>query len=193
MSLLKNIQENQLTDLLISHRIDLKNTRVKVVFPSSNNRFSLEYFNKERRELVRIFKEIEDTITQRADEHYGDIKNFREVGGYLLIKRNNQRYDCRTVFETTGEKGRQIVSPGRGVNLQWSCEYPELSDLEIDWEEIEFFVQYHSHPFSNAPHPQDIRFGIQNFEFVPENVRYFQTIYAKNWHPKFFWLEHYRE
>jgi hypothetical protein len=179
--------QKRLTNLLKEENIDLEETRVGVVFPTSLKNI----FSRRKRKLIEIFKEIEGRVRDRADSTYEDIKKFREVGGYLLIKQNKSQYSLESVFETKGEIGRQVVIPGRGLDFRWSCTFPEINELNIDWESVVSFIRYHSHPFTNTPHPQDITAGIRNLRNIPKNVEYLQTIYSKIWIPSFLWLKHY--
>ncbi|MBA7615338.1 hypothetical protein ES703_22616 [subsurface metagenome] len=179
--------QKRLTNLLEEENIDLEETRVGVVFPTSLKNI----FSKRKRKLIEIFEEIERRVRDRADPTYEDIERFREVGGYLLIREKESRDFLESVFETEGEIGRPVVFPGRGLDFRWSCALPDIKTLNIDWESAVFFIKYHSHPFTNHPHPQDITSGIRNLRDIPKNVEYLQTIYSKLWAPNFLWLKHY--
>ena len=176
-----------LTSLLDEENIDLGGTRIKAVLPTSTKNI----FSRKKRKLIKIFKEIEGRVKDREDPTYKGIERFREVGGYLLIKQNKSQYSLEPVFETKGEIGRQIVIPGRGLDFRWSCTFPGINELNINWESVVSFIRYHSHPLTNHPHPQDITTGIRNLRDIPKNVEYLQTIYSKIWTPNFLWLKHY--
>lgn len=193
MNLLRKMQKDVFEKMLLDQGVNSEEFRIKIVFPASGMNFLSGLFNKENRKLRKIYEEIEERVRERADSFYENIKKFREVGGYLIIKENQNKYYLQTIFETIGEEGRQVVLLGRGVDIRWECFFPKIGELKIDWDNAVFFIKYHSHPFVNNPHPQDIAIGTEEVKTLPLDVRYLQTIYAKNWHTKFFWLEHYRE
>ena len=176
-----------LTNLLDEENIDLEETKMRVVFPTSLKNI----FRRRKRKLIEIFWEIEGRIRDRADPTYEDIERFREVGGYLLIREKESRDILESVFETEGKIGRSVVFPGRGLDFRWSCVLPNIKTFDIDWESAVFFIRYHSHPFTNHPHPQDITSGIRNLRDIQKNVEYLQTVYSKLWTPSFLWLKHY--
>lgn len=173
---------------LLGEDIDLEETRVKVVFPTSLRNI----FNRRKRKLIKIFEEIERRIKHKADLTYKDIENFREIGGYLLINQNKSQYFLESLFEAQGEIGRPVVFPGRGLDFRWSCSLPDIKNLDIDWKSAVCFIRYHSHPFTNTPHPKDITTGIRNLKSIPKTVEYLQTIYSNISIPNFLWLKHYQ-
>lgn len=183
---LVNLQK-RLTNLLDEEDIDLRGTKVEAVLPTSMK----SIFSRRKRRLIGIFKEIERRVKKKADPIYEDMERFREIGGYFLIRGKESRYLLESVFETEGEIGRQVVIPGRGLDFRWDCTFPEINELNIDWEPVISFIRYHSHPFTNHPHPQDITAGIRNLRDIPKNAEYLQTIYSKIWIPSFLWLKHY--
>ena len=184
---LANLQKRVLIGLLREENMDLEGTLLEVVFPTSTKNI----FSRKKGRLIRIFREIESRIKERADPIYEeDAEKFREVGGYFLIKQNRSRYSLESIFETEGETGSQIVLPGRGLVISWSCTFPDINTLDIEWESTVSFVKYHSHPFTNYPSPQDITEVIRNLRDIPKNVEFFQAIYSNGWAPNFLWLKH---
>ena len=179
-----------LTSFLDEENINLRGTKIEVVLPSSIK--IKDTFNRKKRNLIDIFNGIERKVRERADPFYDmDIERFREIGGYSIIKQIGTEYLLESVYETEGETARPVVFPGRGLDLQWSCNFSEIDKLNINWEEVIFFIRYHSHPFTNNPHLKDINAGIKNLEEIPKNIEYLQTIYSKIWSPNFLWLKHY--
>jgi len=174
--------------LLVEETPGIKGTQVKTITPTSVTNI----FSPRNRRLAAIFREIESRIRERADPTYEDIEQFREIGGYFLIRRKESKYQLETIFETTGEVVRPVVFPGRGLDFRWDCDFPEISELNIDWRNAACFLRYHSHPFTTHPHPQDIIGGIKELQEVPRDIRYIQAIYCKTWTPSFLWFEHFR-
>lgn len=168
--------------------MDVRKTQVKAVLPTSVKNI----LNSRKRKLRNVFKGIERKVRERADPFYECMIGFKEVGGYFLIRQIGYEYSSESVYETEGEIGREVVVPGRGLDFRWSCNLPDINTLDIEWKSAVAFVRYHSHPFINQPHPEDISAGIKNLFNIPKNVEYFQVIYSKIWTPSFMWLEHYR-
>jgi hypothetical protein len=164
--------------------INLQGTQARIVSPTRG-------LGKPR-SLKRAFRKVEATIRERADQFYESSEDIREVGGYMLIRQDNKRYNVENLFGVVGEKGRSSVFPGKGLVFQWSCSLPKIACLDIDWTNVSHFVRYHSHPLSTTPNPQDITVGIEQLQDIPKDVAFYQTIYSKVWHPRFLWIEHSR-
>lgn len=101
-----------------------------------------------------------------------------------------QDHSLEKIFETEGKLGKQVVIPRKGLDFFWSCTFPKISELNINWDNVISFIKYHSHPFTNTPHSQDVYAGIRDLSNIPKYVAYYQTIYSKIWTPNFLWLEH---
>jgi len=179
--------QKRLDSLLNEEKIDMKGTKVKVVLPISIK----DILNSKKRKLRNVFRDIEGKVREKADPFYDPKVEFKEVGGYFLIKQIGYEYFSESLYKTEGEVGRKLVVPGRGLDIRWSCNFPEINALDIEWKSAIAFVRYHSHPFTNQPHPQDIVAGIKDLSNIPKNIEYFQAIYSKIWSPNFLWLAHY--
>lgn len=180
-------QESILEGIL--HDVDLEGTKVRVINPLKKGFLNLSWG---KRSLLQTFEKIEERIRQRADPFYEDVVEFREVGGFCLIEQEKEKYIWKSIFETEGGKARKVVFPGRGLDIRWSCDFPKLTDLGVNWNSVVYFIRYHSHPYLSSPNPKDISAALENFFSLPEDVKCYQAIYSKIWTPNFLWLEHYK-
>jgi hypothetical protein len=187
-----NHKNQIINDLIKEEHIDLKGMRLKVVSPTFT--WKLRNLFKRNRRIRNIFQQIQTRIKQRADPLYEKLGEFREVGGYSLIKESRGNLTLINAAEVIGEKGRVVVKPGAGTDIRWECSFPNIIDLPINWESVSYFIKYHSHPYINIPHPKDISTGIKDFLSLPDkNIRYLEAIYSKIWGSEFLWTEYYKE
>jgi len=97
-----------------------------------------------------------------------------------------------------GTLQRIAVFPERGISILSVCDLPQIYDLDVNLDNVDYFIRYHSHPVDVTPSAQDISTGVQQFIELPSTTRYLQAIYTKRAIykkmevPEFLWWEHHR-
>ena len=172
----KSMLKSTLEGTLKECKLDLSSVDISLFFPRG-------------RVMRRIFRDIQKRIIERASEFEGDICEFREVGGYYVIIGKGRNLRLENVIDTKGNKIHSYIGPGGMPRFYADPNLPLIKDLDIDWENVNYIVGYHTHPFHYVPSDGDLNaFKMNRFD-IPEETNYIGGIYCKNNFLKFLWMQ----
>ena len=175
MSLYKSMLKSTLKSGLEQCKLDLSSVAISLFFPQG-------------KAMRRIFRDIQETIIERSSE-FEDINEFREIGGYYVIIGKGKNLSLENVIVTKGDKIHSYIGPGGMPRFYADPNLPLSKDLDIDWEDVNYLVGYHTHPFHYAPSDGDLSVFRRNRFDIPEETNYIAGIYCKNNPPKFLWMQ----